>query len=98
MIADGVIVDGLVAESHDDAGPPRVIGVATPDGTITRALAVNAALGFERLVIVQATIYKNDHSLMFDVLSALPSDTVRGVAVLETAPDPQSSQRSNTPD
>ena len=55
----------------------------TPDGTITRALAVNAALGFERLVIVQATIYKNDHSLMFDVLSALPSDTVRGVAVLD---------------
>ena len=55
----------------------------TPAATIHDAQAMHAALGFERFVIVQATVYHTDHELIFDAMSRLPRDRVRAVAVIE---------------
>ena len=70
----------------DDAKfPPRHKNplYPTPAATIDDAQAMHGALGIERFCIVQATVYHTDHSLILDVLSRLPRDRVRAVAVIE---------------
>ena len=70
----------------DDATfPPRHKNplYPTPAATIDDAQAMHGALGIERFCIVQATVYHTDHSLILDVLSRLPRDRVRAVAVIE---------------
>ena len=70
----------------DDARfPPRHRNplYPTPAATLEDAQAMHRALGVERFVIVQATVYHTDHELIFDALSRLPKDRVRAVAVIE---------------
>jgi len=70
----------------DDAQfPPRHRNplYPTPAATIHDAQAMHCALGIERFVIVQATVYHTDHALIFDALSRLPRERVRAVAVIE---------------
>jgi 2-pyrone-4,6-dicarboxylate lactonase len=55
----------------------------TPPETIAEAQALHASLGFERCVIVGATIYATDNSLIRDVLETLPKDRYRGIAVID---------------
>jgi predicted TIM-barrel fold metal-dependent hydrolase len=42
-----------------------------PDGTVEQYLALTAALGIERMVLVQPTFYGTDNSLLVDVLKRL---------------------------
>jgi len=44
-----------------------------PDGTVEQYLALTAALGIERMVLVQPTFYGTDNSLLVDVLKRLGS-------------------------
>jgi 2-pyrone-4,6-dicarboxylate lactonase len=71
-------------------GDPRLYPVRhanplyqTPDATIVEAQKMHAALGFDRAVLVGATIYAADNSLIRDVLNALPPERYRGVAVID---------------
>jgi 2-pyrone-4,6-dicarboxylate lactonase len=57
----------------------------TPSETIVEAQALHASLGFDRCVIVGATIYATDNSLLRDVLETLPKDRYRGVAVIDNS-------------
>jgi 2-pyrone-4,6-dicarboxylate lactonase len=54
-----------------------------PDATIEHARIMHAELGFERAVLVGATVYATDNSLIRDVLRTLPPDRYRGVAVID---------------
>jgi 2-pyrone-4,6-dicarboxylate lactonase len=44
---------------------------------------LHAALGIQRSVIVQATVYRTDHSLLIDTLKRAPADRYRGVAIID---------------
>jgi 2-pyrone-4,6-dicarboxylate lactonase len=55
----------------------------TPPETIVEAQALHARLGFDRCVIVGATIYATDNALIRDVLETLPKDRYRGIAVID---------------
>jgi 2-pyrone-4,6-dicarboxylate lactonase len=57
----------------------------TGEGTIEKALAMHARLGFDRLVITQATIFGTDHSLLVDTLNALPEDKARGCGIVDAS-------------
>jgi predicted TIM-barrel fold metal-dependent hydrolase len=59
----------------------------TPGDSIDDAQRVHASIGIARAVIVQATIYKNDHALLRDTLTALPPDRYRGVAIIDEGVD-----------
>ncbi len=45
--------------------------------------ALHDAMGVDRAVLVQPTIYGTDHSLLHDVLKAAPRDRYRGVAIID---------------
>lgn len=54
-----------------------------PFAPLARATAMHAALGFERVVLVQATVYKTDHSLLLDSLTQLTTARARGIAIID---------------
>ena len=45
--------------------------------------ALHDAMGIDRAVLVQPTIYGTDHSLLHDVLKAAPKGKYRGVAIVD---------------
>jgi len=45
--------------------------------------ALHDAMGIDRAVLVQPTIYGTDHSLLHDVLKAAPKEKFRGVAIVD---------------
>ena len=45
--------------------------------------ALHDAMGIDRAVFVQPTIYRTDHSLLHDVLKAAPKAKYRGVAIVD---------------
>jgi 2-pyrone-4,6-dicarboxylate lactonase len=45
--------------------------------------ALHDAMGIERAVFVQPTIYRTDHSLLHDVLKSAPKAKYRGVAIVD---------------
>lgn len=45
--------------------------------------ALHAAMGVDRAVLVQPTIYGTDHRLLYDVLKAAPRQNFRGVAIVD---------------
>ncbi len=59
----------------------------TPADSIDDARRMHDAIGTERTVIVQATIYKTDNSLLKDTLGALAADRYRGVAIIDESVD-----------
>lgn len=44
---------------------------------------MHARLGFDRVVVVQATVYTTDHSLLLDTLAELTPARARGVAIID---------------
>ena len=54
-----------------------------PFAPLSEAARMHARLGFERVVLVQATVYTTDHSLLLDSLAQLPTDRARGVAIID---------------
>lgn len=78
------------AFSADLAGyPPRPDRKYDPPAATLEALrCMHAALGIERCVIVQPTVYATDHRLLLDTLAR--HDNCRGVAIVDdTVPDAQ---------
>ena len=58
-----------------------------PDGTVEQYLALTAALGLERMVLVQPTFYGTDNSLLADVLTRLGPRCGGVVRIEEDASD-----------
>lgn len=54
-----------------------------PSAPLAAASAMHQRLGFDRVVLVQATVYKTDHSLLLDSLAALTSQRARGIAIID---------------
>ena len=54
-----------------------------PLAPLSEAALMHVRLGFERVVLVQATVYTTDHSLLLDSLACLPKDRARGVAIID---------------
>ena len=67
----------------------------TPPDTIDDAQKLHAGLGIERCVIVGATIYATDNSLIRDVLTTLPKDRYRGIAVIDDSVTDKELERLN---
>lgn len=54
------------------------------EGTIDHALAMHGELGIDRFVIVNATIYATDATILNDTLRSLPKGKARGVAIVDS--------------
>jgi len=64
---------------------PRPLYTPPPgEGTMERALAMYDELGIDRFVIVNATIYATDATLLNDTLRSLPQGKARGVAIVDS--------------
>jgi predicted TIM-barrel fold metal-dependent hydrolase len=62
---------------------PNALYQPPQDCTFAAMQAVHDAMGIDRAVLVQPTIYGTDHSLMHDVLKAAPKGKYRGVAIVD---------------
>lgn len=56
---------------------------APPLATLEQSQRMHKALGIERVVIVQASVYKTDHTLLLDCLARAPRDRYRGTAIID---------------
>jgi 2-pyrone-4,6-dicarboxylate lactonase len=56
---------------------------AAPAAPLSAAMAMHQRVGIERVVIVQATVYKSDHSLLLASMAQLPADSARGIAIID---------------
>jgi 2-pyrone-4,6-dicarboxylate lactonase len=54
-----------------------------PVAPLSAALAMHQRVGLERVVIVQATVYRTDHSLLLASLAQLPVERARGIAIID---------------
>ncbi|MDF2119689.1 amidohydrolase family protein [Roseiarcaceae bacterium H3SJ34-1] len=54
-----------------------------PAAPLSAALAMHRRVGLERVVIVQATVYRTDHSLLLASLAKLPAQQARGIAIID---------------
>jgi 2-pyrone-4,6-dicarboxylate lactonase len=54
-----------------------------PLAELSDALSMHKKLGLDRLLLVQATVYTTDHSLLLDSLAKLGPDRARGVAIVD---------------
>jgi predicted TIM-barrel fold metal-dependent hydrolase len=63
-------------------GNPHALYQPPRDCTFDAMQALHDAMGIERAVLVQPTIYGSDHSLLHDILKAAPKDRYRGVAIV----------------
>lgn len=64
-------------------GNPHALYQPPEDCTYTAMVAMHDALGVDRAVFVQPTIYGTDHRLMHDVLKSAPRQKYRGVAIVD---------------
>ncbi len=64
-------------------GNPHALYRPPQDCTFEVMQRLHAALGVERAVLVQPTIYGTDHRLLYDVLKAAPAGRYRGVAIVD---------------
>jgi predicted TIM-barrel fold metal-dependent hydrolase len=62
---------------------PNALYQPPQDCDIAAATALHAAMGIDRAVFVQPTIYGTDHRLLHDVLKAAPRGKYRGVAIVD---------------
>ena len=82
-------------------GDPRLYPVANPhalyqppaDCTFEAMQQLHAAMGIDRAVLVQPTIYGTDHRLLHDVLAAAPKGRYRGVAIVDDSVSDSELQR-----
>jgi 2-pyrone-4,6-dicarboxylate lactonase len=64
-------------------GNPNALYRPPQDCTFEAMKALHDAMGIERAVFVQPTIYGTDHNLLHDVLKAAPKGKYRGVAIVD---------------
>src|SRR4029078_3516695 len=64
-------------------GNPNALYHPPQDCTFEDVKVLLDAMGINRAVFVQPTIYGTDHSLMYDVLKAAPTGKYRGVAIVD---------------
>src|SRR5260370_32785671 len=64
-------------------GNPRALYHPPQDCTFEAMQALHDAMGIDRAVFVQPTIYGTDHSLLHDVLKAAPKGKYSGVAIVD---------------
>ncbi len=62
---------------------PNALYQPPQDCTFEAMAALHDAMGVERAVFVQPTIYGTDHSLLHDVLKTAPKAKYRGVAIVD---------------
>lgn len=72
----GDVKDYAVANPNALYQPPQ-------DCNFAAVAALHDAMGVDRAVFVQPTIYGTDHSLLHDVLKAAPKGKYRGVAIVD---------------
>lgn len=63
-------------------GNPNALYQPPQEYTFEAMQALHAEMGVDRAVLVQATIYGTDHSLLHDVLKSAPPGKYRGVAIV----------------
>ena len=66
------------------------------DCTFEAMKALHAAMGVDRAVFVQPTIYGTDHRLLHDVLKAAPKQNYRGVAIVDDSVSDAELERLNS--
>ncbi len=64
-------------------GNPNALYQPPQDCDFGAMKALHDAMGIDRAVLVQPTIYGADHSLLHDVLKAAPAGKYRGVAIVD---------------
>jgi 2-pyrone-4,6-dicarboxylate lactonase len=64
-------------------GNPNALYQPPQDCTLAAMTALHDAMGIDRAVLVQPTIYGTDHSLLHDVLKSAPKGKYRGVAIVD---------------
>jgi predicted TIM-barrel fold metal-dependent hydrolase len=62
---------------------PNALYQPPEDCNFEAMVALHDAMGIDRAVFVQPTIYGTDHRLMVDVLNAAPKGNYRGVAIVD---------------
>jgi len=62
---------------------PQALYQPPADCTFEAMKALHDAMGIDRAVFVQPTIYGTDHSYLHDVLKAAPKSKYRGVAIID---------------
>ena len=65
------------------AGNPNALYRPPQDCDFAAMKALHDAMGIDRAVLVQPTIYGTDHSLLHDVLKSAPKGKYRGVAIVD---------------
>jgi 2-pyrone-4,6-dicarboxylate lactonase len=65
------------------AANPHALYSPPQDCTFAAMKTLHDAMGIERAVLVQPTIYGTDHNLLHDVLKAAPKGRYRGVAIVD---------------
>ncbi len=65
------------------ASNPHALYQPPQDCTFEAIKTLHDAMGIERAVLVQPTIYGTDHSLLHDVLKTAPKGRYRGVAIVD---------------
>jgi len=66
-----------------------------PAAPLSAAMAMHQRVGLERVVIVQATVYKTDHSLLLASLAKLPAERSRGIAIIDDSVSDAELERLN---
>src|SRR5271168_339623 len=66
------------------------------DCTFAAVKALHDAMGVERAVFVQPTIYGTDHRLLHDVLKSAPRENYRGVAIVDETVSDAELERLNS--
>src|SRR5437762_12603375 len=64
-------------------GNPNALYQPPEDCNFEAMVALHNAMGIDRAVLVQPTIYGTDHRLLHDVLKAAPAGRYRGVAIVD---------------
>ncbi len=62
---------------------PNALYQPPQDCTFAAMQALHNAMGVDRAVLVQPTIYGTDHRLLHDVLKSAPGENYRGVAIID---------------
>lgn len=62
---------------------PNALYAPPADCDFAALQRVHAAMGVDRAVLVQPTIYGTDHRLLYDILKAAPPGHYRGVAIVD---------------
>jgi predicted TIM-barrel fold metal-dependent hydrolase len=75
---------------------PHALYQPPQDCTFEALKALHGAMGVDRAVFVQPTIYGTDHSLMYDVLKNAPKEKYRGVAIVDDSVSDAELERLNS--